>query len=83
MLYGTLALLLYFFKLERTPLSEATKSDVFPSFRGMQEASSEMYPIEISTCDAQALPGYVGIKLTPHGPEALVRWLADNWSCSQ
>ena len=57
--------------------SEATKSDVFPSFRGMQEASSEMHPIEISTCDAQALPGYVqvGIKITPHGPEALVRWL--------
>jgi hypothetical protein len=77
--YGTLVLLLHFFKLERAPLSEAAKADVFPSFRATREASSEMHPIDdqISTCDAQALPGYVGIKLTPRNPEALARWLAE------
>ncbi|KAJ6474815.1 putative cytochrome P450 phenylacetate 2-hydroxylase [Mycena sanguinolenta] len=79
MLYGTLTLLLYFFKLERAPLSEAVKAEVFPSFRTAREASTEMHPIDdqMSTCDAQALAGYVGIKLTPRDPEALVRWLAE------
>jgi len=80
MLYGTLTLLLYFFKLERAPLSEASKADAFPQFRAMQEASSELHPVDdqVSACDAQALPGYIGIKLTPRDPEALARWLAEN-----
>jgi hypothetical protein len=32
-----------------------------------------MYPIndQVRTCDAQALAGYVSIKLTPRDPEAL------------
>ena len=79
MLYGTLVLLLHFFKLERAPLSEAAKAEVFPSFRAVREASLEMHPIDdqISACDAQALAGYVGIKLTPRNPDALERWLAE------
>ena len=79
MLYGTLTLLLYFFKLERAPLDESAKADIFPSFRAEREASVEMHPIDdqVSTCDAQALAGYVGIKLTPRDPEALAQWLAE------
>ena len=77
MLYGMVTLLLYFFKLERAPLSEAAKAKVFPSFRTTREASSEMHPIhdQLSACDAQAVPGYIGIKLTPRDPDALARWL--------
>ena len=66
MLYGTFTLLLYFFKFERAPLSKSAKAQVFPSFRATREASTEMHPIQdqVSGCEAQALPGYVGIKLT-------------------
>ena len=79
MLYGILVLLLYFFKLERAPLSDLSKSEVFPPFRATQEASSEMDPIQdqISACDAQALPGCVGIQLTLRDPHGLKKWLAD------
>ena len=69
MLYGMFTLLLYFFKLKRAPLSETAKANVFPSFWAMREASSKMHPIhdQLSTCEAQAVPGYIGIKLTPAG----------------
>ena len=39
MFYGTLTLPLYLFKLERGPLDETTKAEVFLSFRTEREAS--------------------------------------------
>jgi hypothetical protein len=79
MLYGTLTLLLYFFKLERGPLNGSAKAEIFPSFRTEREASARMHPIDgqVWECDAQALPGYVGIKLTPQDPGALAQWLEE------
>lgn len=79
MFYGNLTLLLYFFKLERAPLDEAAKAKVFPSFRAAKEASAEMHPIDdqISSCDAQALAAYVGVKLTPRDPDVLAKWISE------
>jgi len=73
-----LTLLLYFFKLERAPLSEDAKREVFPSFRATREASLDMHPVhdQMGSCDSQALPGYFGVRLTPRDPSALAQWMA-------
>lgn len=82
MFYATLSLLLHFFTLERAPLDDPKAKDaVFPQFRAASEASLDMDPIidQISQCDAQGLPKYVGVKLTPRNSEALVAWLQEGY----
>ncbi|KZV72553.1 putative cytochrome P450 phenylacetate 2-hydroxylase [Peniophora sp. CONT] len=79
MMYGTIILLLHFFKMERAALDEEGRNEVFPAYRATAEASEELDPItdQISECAAQALPKAAGIRLTPRDPEALTRWLAE------
>ncbi|KAK7045030.1 cytochrome P450 phenylacetate [Favolaschia claudopus] len=79
MSYGTLVLLLYFFKLERGALGKAARDAVFPQLRAVGEASLEVHPIDdqVSVCDAQALPLAAGIKLTVRDSKVLARWLAE------
>ncbi|KAF8169874.1 cytochrome P450 [Mycena galopus ATCC 62051] len=79
MFYGTLVLLLHFFKLERAPLGESARASVFPKLRAVGEASLEVHPIDdqVSAADPQALPLAAGINLKARDPEALARWLAE------
>ena len=78
MMYGTLLLILYFFKLERAELDEEGRKEVFPAYRASgTDASAEMDPImdQALECAAQALPRATGVRLIPRDSAQLAHWL--------
>ena len=81
-LYGTVTLLLYFFKLERAELDAKGRKAVFPAYRARGvDASLKLDPIadQESECAAQALPRAAGVKLVPRNPTQLAEWLAEGY----
>lgn len=75
-----LSLVIHFYRIERAPLDEAGKEEIFPGFRrGVGEASISVDPLDdqYSTCDAQAIPRPIGIRLIPREPDAASKWLSE------